>query len=240
MRSMNRSILMVAALSLPLVVSTTAFADTCGVAGNLITNCGFESNGAISSSTLANDLNVLVTNPIVQPITGWTSSENPDFTGVTSATGTGNPADPNFASHGGSFSAFLGADTAVGPGTLSQTFSDTAGATETLTFWLNSQKFDGADNSFSYSIDGNTCTLCSFTNIAELGSYVEYSEVFTGTGSDTLKFTFTNDDDYFSLDDVAVAQSATVGATPEPSSLMLLGTGVLGLAGVARRKFLNA
>jgi hypothetical protein len=54
----------------------------------------------------------------------------------------------------------------------------------------------------------------------------------TGTGSDTLTFAFRDDPGWMALDNVAVTQNA-----PEPSSLLLLGTGVLGLAGMVRRKF---
>jgi hypothetical protein len=39
---------------------------------------------------------------------------------------------------------------------------------------------------------------------------------------------------------VATPAASAVAATPEPSTLALFGTGILGLAGVARRKFFNA
>jgi hypothetical protein len=58
---------------------------------------------------------------------------------------------------------------------------------------------------------------------------------FTDAGNSFTSVTITNlSNDAWGIDDVSYNAGTT---TPEPSSLLLLGSGVLGLAGIVRRKF---
>jgi hypothetical protein len=97
-----------------------------------------------------------------------------------------------------------------------------AGQAYTVTFFLEQRPGYGA-NPVTVSIDGVTETITPPND----DTWTKYSVVFhysvgPGTG------TYDNDT---GLADVSIA------ATPEPGTLMLLGTGLLGFAGFARRKF---
>ena len=140
----------------------------------------------------------------------------------------------------GAFYAYSGAEDgtyylAMGPvgsdGTLSQTFSDTAGQHYTFSFWFASVGDNPSD--FSAYWDGGT-PLLSLTNPNTGAAWSEYSYSVTGTGSDTIQFNFRDDPAYMVLDNVSVSPVTT---TPEPSSLLLLGSGLLTVGGVIRRKF---
>lgn len=129
----------------------------------------------------------------------------------------------------GSFYAVLGP---VGSdGTLSQSFSDTAGASYTFSFWLAAVGDNPSD--FTASWDGSQAI--TLTNPNTGGVYQQYSFTETGTGNDTITFSFRDDPGYIALDNVSVTQNQGT-SVPEPSSIMLMGTGVLGLASVIRRK----
>lgn len=164
-----------------------------GVAGNLITNCGFETGD----------------------FTGWTQGGNLGYTGVTGFPNSGN------------YSAYLGP---VGSdGTLSQNF----GANTTLynaSFYLYSD--GGTPNDFTVYWNG----VDVGPDLVDAGGfgYTLFSATIpglSGVGANTITFSFRQDPAYWYLDDVVVT-----GAVPEPGSLMLFGSGILGLAGVIRRK----
>jgi hypothetical protein len=155
--------------------------------------------------------------------TGWTEGGNFEFSQVVS----------------GAFYVYTGAQdgqfyATFGPvgsdGTISQTISDTAGAGYTLSFWLAA----AGDDPSHFAVFWNGTDLMDEMDPNTGGNWTQFSFNVQGTGSDTLTFAFQDDPEYIALDNVSVSPAG--GTTPEPSSIMLLGTGVLALGGMARRK----
>jgi len=163
------------------------------------------------------------------------SFETGDFTGWTTG---GNFEDTEVVS--GAFYDYTGAEdgnfyAVLGPvgsdGTLSQTFNDQAGAQYTISFWLGSVGDDPSD--FSVMWNGNT--LLSLTDPNTGAGWTQFTLQALGTGNDTLTFSFRDDPAYIALDNISVSESSG-GTVPEPSSILLMGSGVLAMAGVIRRK----
>jgi hypothetical protein len=183
------------------------------VAGNLVTNCGFETGD----------------------FTGWTLTGN-DVPGALGNLYGVEMTDPDGTSpHGGLYQAFFG-DLDSNATTLAQSFATTAGDQYTITFWAaqDTTPSGGYGNELLASFGGTS--LASLSDIAVEG-YTEYTYSLDATsGTSALDLTFGNGLGYFQLDDVSVVNSTPV-VTPEPDSILLFGTGLLALAGAARRRF---
>ena len=155
--------------------------------------------------------------------TGWTTGGNFEFTSVVSG-----PFSSYSGAEDGQFYAMLGP---VGSdGTLSQTFSTLNGAEYTFSFWFASV----GDNPSDFSVSWDGTQLLSLTNPNTGGNWTQYTFTATATGSDTLTFAFRDDPALMALDNISVLPRSQ--PAPEPSSFLLLGTGVLGLGGFVRRK----
>ena len=109
----------------------------------------------------------------------------------------------------------------------------------TVTGLVAPQSFDGNDNEFfpaqSLLVDNHGFAFtASQVNPNNQGNTSFTVRLYSNNGSYFLDLT---DSDGFSNGAIPATFSASPAQTPEPSGLILLGTGVLSMAGMARRRF---
>ena len=151
---------------------------------------------------------------------GWTNSGFTTFDTVDSGSG-----------HTGSFGGRFGA---IGTtSSLSQTFATVAGTQYTISYWLSNR--GAGTNSFSTDFGGVAGQ--SFTNSAGF-LYTQFTyNALAATNLTTLTFTFRNDTNFWTLDDVSVVEN--LAGAPEldgPSSAVPLMFLAVTLSLVNRRR----
>ncbi len=193
-------------------------------------------------------------------LTGWTNNNNgynfvfnpatADTTG--SASQYTNPQGKNSVVLYGPISAspdggnFVAMNGVYQSGSISQMLSGlTIGAKTDVGFYYagaQQKGYNGATtDAFQVTLGGQTINTAILNNVSNgFTGWKKADLIFTPTAtSETLSFlalgTPSGEPPFALLDGVTV--SDTVATTPEPGSLALLGTGVLGLAGMLRRRY---
>lgn len=214
-----------------------------------LTNAGFETTTLTNSSQFGTSYGG-------QTVNGWTGSGytflfmpgTADSSGATGKYGNiqlwgpGNGADNGLTESpdGGNFIAM---DGAFQNGTLSTLLTGlTVGDVETITFWyagVQQQGFNGATTEgFTVQFGDQVLSTAQLSNVNHgFTGWTQESMSFIATNStETLTFLAQGTPDgvppFSLLDGVAVTQT-----TPEPSSLVMLATGVAGVAGALRRRY---
>jgi len=226
-----KNVLRIIAFTVVILLAASAFAGPISITNSnfsVVTgNCGsYTYQGPGSGNCPFQDLNVA--SGIGWTFGSYVTAGGPGDGLVTSAAG--NPFDPpSFAGlPAGTQAAFLQEG-----GSVSQTLSGfTTGRTYDLSFYLGSRYIGGMGNqTVEVEINGlviGTYALSSGTPF----TLENLNFMYTGaTGPATLEFLGTA-----TGDQTAFVTDASITATPEPVTLMLFGTGLMGIGGMVRRK----
>jgi len=138
----------------------------------------------------------------------------------------------------GAYCCNVGSDSLFSYPGLTLTFTNPIDALS----WVGGNGADTPTNDDGYPLGGNilaTIGSNTYTFSGGSGQVPAFGGITTTNPFTSITFLSNGNpqgDQYIELGDITYASAGSTGVTPEPSSLLLLATGLVGLAGAVRRK----
>lgn len=171
--------------------------------------------GLLSFGAINAHANLVVNSDFKSPDLGWTYA----------GSGTWDSWDPG---HGDYREAYVNCFQEWG--TVSQTIATTTGNNYMVSFWYSSNGVDRGELTVSFA----GTTLLDLTDVPD--SYTECSVIVTAaTASSLFEFKGEMTSGTYFLDDVSITDLGPSSSVPEPASMLLVGSGLLGLAAFRRK-----